>query len=364
MTARRVVIAAGGTGGHSYPGMAVALALRKKGWEPLLVVREEDPSIPRLEEQGLPFLPIDLRGMPRRPGLGLLSFAWKLGTGMRTLSRALAGFRPDAALGMGGYLSFPLAYAAWRRGVPRAVHESNAILGLANKAAAALGCRVLWGLPPASGAGTVVGTPVRPELWARREAAEARRALGLDPAKTTLLAFGGSQGAKGINAGLADALKTLDLPSLQVLLLAGKGKSDEVREAYRGTGVKTEIREYLEDMGAAYGAADLVLCRCGASSLAELAVQRKPAVLVPYPHAAADHQAVNARVFERAGAAVMLREAELDGRLGQVLTELLKSPRADAKRTAMAKAYGEMDIPTAETATKTLVEELEKISRK
>ncbi|OGR96138.1 MAG: hypothetical protein A2V88_00275 [Elusimicrobia bacterium RBG_16_66_12] len=243
------------------------------------------------------------------------------------------------------------------------MHESNAVLGLANKGAAVLGCEVFWGLPPRDGAGTVVGTPVRPALWTRRDPAEARRALGLDPARTTLLAFGGSQGARGINAGLAAALKTLDLPSLQVLLLAGRGKADEVREACRGAGVRMDVREYLEDMGAAYGAADLVLCRAGASTLAELAVQRKPALLVPYPHAAADHQDVNARVFESAGAVVRLREAELESRLGRVLTELLKSPQADAQRTVMAEAYGKMNIPSAEAATQSLIQELEKISQ-
>ncbi|MEK7383461.1 MAG: UDP-N-acetylglucosamine--N-acetylmuramyl-(pentapeptide) pyrophosphoryl-undecaprenol N-acetylglucosamine transferase [Elusimicrobiota bacterium] len=363
MSAKRVVIAAGGTGGHSYPGMAIACALRARGWEPLLVVREGDPSLARLEAESLPSLPVDLSGLPRRPDLNLIRFSWKLGVGMRLLSRALTSFRPDLVLGMGGYLTFPLAYAAWRRGVPRAVHESNAVLGLANKAASALGCTVLWGLPP-GGTGTVVGTPVRPALWTRRDPSECRRALGLDPARATLLAFGGSQGAKGINTALAAALKTLDLPALQVLLLAGKGKADEVREAYRGVPCKTEVREYLEDMGAAYGAADLVLCRAGAGTLAELCVQRKPALLVPYPHAAADHQDVNARVFENAGAAMRLREAELGSRLGSVLSELLKSPQADAKRTAMAEAYGKMPLPTAEKTTEILIQRLETLAQR
>ncbi|OGS41892.1 MAG: hypothetical protein A2506_03940 [Elusimicrobia bacterium RIFOXYD12_FULL_66_9] len=357
-----MVIAAGGTGGHSYPGIAVAGALRARGWEPLMVVREGDPSLPLLEAEGLPSLPVDLRGLPRRPDLDLLRFTWKLGSSMRLLSRALASFQPDLALGMGGYLSFPLAYAACRRGVPRAVHESNAVLGLANKASAALGCRVFWGLPPEGGASTVVGTPVRPALWTRREPGESRRALGLDPARTTLLAFGGSQGAKGINDALASALKDLDLPALQVLHLSGKGKADEVRAAYRAVGAAADVREYLEDMGAAYGAADLVLCRAGASTLAELCAQRKPALLVPYPNATAGHQDVNARVIERAGAAVRLPQAGLAARLGGALTELLKSPRAEAKRMAMAEAYGKMNVPSAEAATQTLVQELEKIS--
>ena len=121
---------------------------------------------------------------------------------MRTLSRAVRSFSPDLVLGMGGALTFPVIWAARRRGVPRAVHESNAILGLANRAAAALGARVFWGLPPAGGEGELVGTPVRPALWTRRGKAESRRALSLEQDRPTLLVFGGSQGAQGINAAV------------------------------------------------------------------------------------------------------------------------------------------------------------------
>ncbi len=144
-----------------------------------------------------------------------------------------------------------------------------------------------------------MGTPVRPALWNRRDAAESRRALGLAIDRPTVLAFGGSQGAQGLNAALPRALKSL--PGVQALHLAGKGKAEAAAAAYRAAGVEAKVLEYLEDMAAAYGAADLVVCRSGASTLAELAAQRAPAVLVPYPHATADHQDVNARVLERAG---------------------------------------------------------------
>jgi len=360
---KRIAIAAGGTGGHFYPGFVVAQALRARGWEPLTVVRQGDPALPALEKEGLAALPVDLRGLPRRPGPELFTFARKLAGSLGTLSRALRAFEPDLVLGMGGYLTFPLVFAAWRRGVPRAVHESNAILGLANASAVKLGAQLYWGLPPeGSSGGKVAGTPVRPALWTRRDAADARRALGLAPDRPTLLAFGGSQGAQRLNAALPRALQ--GLPGVQILHLAGKGKAEEAAAAYRAEGVSADVREYLEDMGAAYGAADLVVCRSGASTLAELAAQRVPAVLVPYPHATAGHQDVNARVLERAGAASRLREEELDARLGGVLTDLLTSKEAPERRKAMSAAYAGLGLPPAAKTVEEFVAALETLAAK
>ena len=358
---KRVAIAAGGTGGHFYPGLVVAKALKARGWEPLLIVRSGDPALAVIEGAGLAALPVDLRGLPRRPGPELFTFARKLASSLGLLSRALRSFQPDLALGMGGYLTFPLIFAARRRGIARAVHESNAVLGLANAASLRLGARLFWGLPPAKSAagGTLAGTPIRPELWRRRDAAASRRALGLAPDLTTLLVFGGSQGASGLNAALPEALKAL--PDVQVLHLAGAGKSDAVRGAYRSAGVCADVRDYLEDMAGAYGAADLVVCRSGAGTLAELAAQRAPALLVPYPHAAALHQDANARVLERAGAAAVLQENALAGGLGGVLKDLLKSDGAVKKRQTMADAYTRLGLPPAETTTDDFVDALEKM---
>jgi UDP-N-acetylglucosamine--N-acetylmuramyl-(pentapeptide) pyrophosphoryl-undecaprenol N-acetylglucosamine transferase len=356
---KRVAIAAGGTGGHFYPGLVVAQELRARGWQPLMIVRAGDPALAALEKEGLAALPIDLRGMPRRPGPEILTFARKLAGSLGTLSRALRSFQPDLALGMGGYLTFPLLFAAWRRGLPRAVHESNAVLGLANAASVKLGAELYWGLPPdkPSSGGSLVGTPVRPSLWGRRDASQSRRALGLPPDRPTILAFGGSQGAQGLNAALPRALARL--PAVQVLHLAGKGKAEAAAAAYRAEGVAADVREYMDDMAAAYGAADLVVCRSGASTLAELAALRAPAVLVPYPHATANHQDVNARVFEKAGAAVRLREDELEGRLEGVLTDLLKSQGSEAQRTKMSESYSKLGLPPADKTVDGFVAALE-----
>jgi len=355
------MIAAGGTGGHFYPGLVAAQALKAKGWEPLLIVRSGDPALAVLEKEGLAALPVDLRGLPRKPGPELFTFAVKLAAGLGTVSRAARAFRPDLALGMGGYLTFPLMAAAWRRGTPRAVHESNAILGLANAASAKLGAEIFWGLPPADAAagGTLVGTPVRPALWERRDKAQSRRDLGLSPDRPTVLIFGGSQGAQGVNAALPLALKSV--PGAQALHLAGKGKAEAVAAAYRAAGVDAVVREYLEDMAAAYGAADLVVCRAGASTLAELAAQRAPAVLIPYPHAAADHQNANARVFERAGTALRIEESGLGARLGAALGDLLISDGGEKKRRGMSAAYDRLALPAASRAVDGFVEKLEQL---
>ena len=356
---RRVVIAAGGTGGHFYPGLVTAQEFKKRGWEPLIIVRTGDPALGVLEKEGIAALPVDLRGLPRRPGPELFTFAGKLVGSLGTLSRALRSFRPDLALGMGGYLTFPLIYAAWRRGVPRALHESNAILGLANSASTKLGAEIFWGMPPADPAagGTVVGTPIRPALWSRKNPDESRRELGLAADRPTVLVFGGSQGAQAINAAVPNALKAV--PGAQALVLTGKGKSAGIQDAYRAAGVDAVVKEYLDDMAAAYGAVDLVVCRSGASTLAELAAQRAPSVLIPYPHATANHQDINARAFEKAGAAVRIPEGAIDEKLGAVLVDLLKSDDSRRKREAMSASFAGLGLPAAEICVDGFVSALE-----
>ncbi|MFI5347009.1 MAG: UDP-N-acetylglucosamine--N-acetylmuramyl-(pentapeptide) pyrophosphoryl-undecaprenol N-acetylglucosamine transferase [Elusimicrobiota bacterium] len=358
---RRIVIAAGGTGGHFYPGLVTAQAFKKKGWEPLLIVRSGDPALAVLEKEGLAALPVDLRGLPRRPGPELFTFVRKLAGSLGTLSRALRSFEPDLALGMGGYLTFPLMYAAWRRRVPRAIHESNAILGLANAASAKLGAEIFWGMPPAdpNAGGTLVGTPIRPALWTRKNAADSRRELGLAPDRPTVLVFGGSQGASALNTAVPNALKSV--PGAQALVLTGKGKAEGVAAAYRAAGVEAVVREYLEDMAAGYGAADLVICRSGASTLAELAAQRTPSILIPYPHATANHQDINAQAFEKAGAAVRIPESALGEKLGTAMAHLLKSESSAQTLRDMSASFAKLGLPPAETNVDGFVAALERM---
>ncbi len=349
---KRVLIAAGGTGGHFYPGLVAAQELKARGWEPLLIVRKDDPAKERLAAAGLAYLEVDLGGMPRSFGLGLIAFTAKLITSLRLMSRVARDFKPDLVVGMGGYLTFPAAYAAWRRRVPIALHESNAILGLANAMSVKFGAVLFWGLPPVEGDGKVVGTPIRPALYGRKDAGEARCALGLDPKRKTILVFGGSQGAQAINSAMPKAMQAAGVDA-QILHLAGKGKSAETLSAYKNAGVTATVLDYLEDMAAAYAAADIVVCRSGASTLAELAAQGKTAILVPYPHAAANHQDANARVFERAGTARRIPETDLYNGLGPLLAEMLKS--------SPATKSGSLGLPPAKRTTALFVDELERL---
>ncbi|MDX6770487.1 MAG: undecaprenyldiphospho-muramoylpentapeptide beta-N-acetylglucosaminyltransferase [Elusimicrobiota bacterium] len=350
---KRVIIAAGGTGGHFYPGLVASRELRVRGWECLFIVRRDDPNKEKLQAESVPFVEADLRGLPRSLSLDLLRFPLRLAGAQRLMTKVVRDFRPDLVVGMGGYLTFPLVLAARCRRVPAALHESNSVLGLANRASALLGAEVYWGLPPREGGGAVVGTPVRAELLQLPAREDACRRFGLDPAKPVLLVFGGSQGAQALNRGVPLALRAL--PSHpQVLHLAGRGKAEETARLYGAA--PAVVRDYTEDMAAAYAAADLVVCRSGASTLSELAATRKPAVLVPYPHAADDHQTANARVFQAAGAAVLLPESALERKLGGVVSDVLKSRLKDT----MAAAYARLELPDARTAAKAFVDALEK----
>ncbi len=369
MKRRRVVIAGGGTGGHFYPALVLAQTLQKRGWEPLLAVRKGDPALALLEIQSIPSAELDLRGMPRSGSpLELLragaSFGWKLAAGLDRARRLLRDFEPAAVVGMGGYLSFPVTAAAALRRIPRAVHESNAVLGLANQACVSLGARLFWGLPPPPGTpGKLTGTPIRPALWTALEPAAARRELDLSPDRRTLLVFGGSQGAKGVNQAVPRACARLwgkHPESFQVLHLAGARDAVTVRAAYgRGPAL---VLDYLERMELAYGAADLVLCRAGASTLAELAALKKPSVLVPYPFAAARHQDANALLLESRGAAVMAAEEGLGERLAGVLEDLLFSKESSSRRGAMAEAFSALGLPPAPRAAEELADAVETLA--
>ncbi|MCX5794354.1 MAG: UDP-N-acetylglucosamine--N-acetylmuramyl-(pentapeptide) pyrophosphoryl-undecaprenol N-acetylglucosamine transferase [Elusimicrobia bacterium] len=365
---RRILIAAGGTGGHFYPGLVLAQTLMQRGWQPLMLVRVGDPALPKLEAEGIPAVPLDLQGLDRRPGPGWAVFAWKLARALRLAGRILRDFQPHVVVGTGGYLTFPAAFAARRRGVPCAVHESNSVLGLANRASVALGAALLRGLPAAPGeaAGTLTGTPVRPALWSAGDAAAARRELGLEPGLRTVMVFGGSQGARGINqaapAALAETASTVP-GGLQVLHLAGSKSAAEVQVLYERAGYpggRAKVLPYLDAMEKGYAAADLVVCRAGASTVAELAGLRKPAILVPYPHATGRHQDANAALLAAAGAARVVPDGELDSRLAGELRAALASPTALRE---MSGAYGGLGLPCGEAAVQILADAVERISQ-
>ncbi|MFA6318964.1 MAG: UDP-N-acetylglucosamine--N-acetylmuramyl-(pentapeptide) pyrophosphoryl-undecaprenol N-acetylglucosamine transferase [Elusimicrobiota bacterium] len=359
---QRAVIAAGGTGGHFYPGLVLAQTLRDRGWQTLFLTRRGDPSLAALEAKGIPYVELDLEGLSRVPSAAWLGFPAKVLAAAARGRRVLKDFRPQVVVGTGGYLTFPAVAAAASLGLPRAVHDSNAVLGLANRAAVLMGAKLFWGLPPKDAAGgTLTGTPIRPALWKPGEPGPARRKLGLNPGSATLLVFGGSQGSRGINSVVPEALQEALTSggTIQVAHLAGRRDTKDVRAAYGKAGIAAVVLEYVEDMETAYAASDLVLCRAGASTLAELAALGKPALLVPYPHASGDHQTHNALAFAKAGAAVLTPEPALRERLPGQLRDLLLSSPGGEILARMSGAYLKLGLPRPEDTAAALADAVE-----
>jgi len=364
---KRILIAAGGTGGHFYPGFALAQALKERGWQPLIALKPNGPADKLLEDSGIAAAAVDLEGLPRSLSLKLPRFGFKLVKSAWTARRLVADFEPNVVLGMGGYVSVPCLLAARLQGIPIAAHESNAILGLANKLCRNLGAKIFWGLPPPDGlkgGETLTGTPIRAELRAPAAPQDrTRRSLGLDPAMTTLLIFGGSQGAQALNKTIPALLKSMaerpSRPLFQVLHVAGEKWLAETRAFYAEVPFKAVVLPYISAMDQAYGAADVAVCRAGASTLAELFAQKKPAILIPYPHAAASHQSKNASVLEKIGAAAVVEENRLEADLLPVLEPVLQSAE---KRRAMSKSYSGLALPAPSQTVPDMVRAIEALA--
>lgn len=343
---KRIVIACGGTGGHLFPGIAVAQAARARGWETLLLISEK--QIDALATEGhsdLRFEKVPAVPMPKLFSLGMLKFGWRLMKTVRQCKALLKEFRADAVLGMGGFTSLPPVLAGRRLGLRTFVHESNAVPGKANKLTAKFCTGVLLGLEdcakffPADKT-RVTGTPLRTALQQPVDAAEARKFFSLEEGKKTILVMGGSQGARGVNRAVSLALAKLDPAAVQVVHLTGPAEYETVRAAYALLpAVHAHVAPFCQRMELAYTVADLAVSRSGASSLTELSAFGVPTILVPYPTAADDHQRRNADVFTRAGAAVAVEESTLTGdSLAELFASLLLNPdKCAALSTAMRR---------------------------
>jgi len=321
MVFMRFAIAAGGTGGHLFPGLAVAEALRAGGHEALITISEKE--IDSLATQGrseFRFEKLPGMGMPRIFSPAILKFLRAFQVSLARCRTLFRDFQPDAVLGMGGFTSTAPILAGRMRKVPTFVHESNAIPGKANRLNAKLVTAVLLGFEECASHFSRVrceltGTPVRTSLTRGIEKGAARSALGLDPEAQTVLVVGGSQGARGINRAVLAALPHLPRAGTQVIHLSGKDDEDSVRSAYRQAGINAFVAAFHHRMEEAYGAADLAVARSGAATLTELSFFGLPAILVPYPFAAEDHQTLNAKIFDRVGAGTLINEREITGEI-------------------------------------------------
>ena len=345
----KILIACGGTGGHLFPGIAVAEAMRARGHEVMLLISEKKVDAEASAKYShLRFETMPAVAKPATLSPRMLPFLWKLWGSVARCKKVIRDFRADAVLGMGGFTSLPPVYAGHRLGLKTFIHDSNARPGRANVLTSRFCTRVFLGLGAARsyfpGRETVLtGTPVRPEIaeLPTREAAAAM--LGLDPALPTLLVTGGSQGARRLNELSAEAAAVLP-PNTQVLHIAGALDFQRVSEISKGR-QHYKVLGFCDQMPAAYAVADLVIARSGASSLTEIASAGHPSILVPYPYAADDHQTRNAEVFSELGAAVLVQEAALDA---EKLADLAISILQDLPTyKRMAKAARALAVPDA-----------------
>lgn len=347
-----VVIACGGTGGHLFPGLAVGEALRRRGHDVLIFISEKEidalavrDHVGKFRFEKLPSI-----GMPRVFSPAMLGFARGFGSSVRRCRLVYRDFRPGAVLGMGGFTSTAPIVAGRLVGAPTFIHESNVIPGKANRLNARIARQVLLGFDESARRFrlgtrcTVTGTPIRDSLREAptREAALASFGFEMDAGKKTLLVMGGSQGARGINQAVLQALPEWK-NALQIIHFTGKDDEKSVREAYESAGVTSFVAGFSHRMQDAYAAADFAISRSGAASLCELAFFGLPSLLIPYPFAADDHQTFNAQIFTRAGAAVALKEGDTTGDfLSKIVLEVLKNP---AKLASMAEAARRLSPP-------------------
>src|SRR6266446_5912511 len=286
------IIACGGTGGHLFPGLAVAESLRDRGHEVMLFVSEKEVDTLALSGRTFPFEKLPTVGLPSLYSPAIFGFLRRFNESLSLCRSIYRKFKPQAVLGMGGFTSTAPILAGRMRGVPTFIHESNAVPGKANRLTARMVRAVLLGFKecapffPKTNT-EITGTPVRTEL-VRLDRRQARQKLGLKEGLMTVLVMGGSQGASGINQAMIKALPFLRGVSLQVIHLSGARDERLVADNYRRENVSARVAAFHHRMEEAYSAADLVVARARAASLAEFAAFSLPGILIPFPYATND----------------------------------------------------------------------------
>jgi UDP-N-acetylglucosamine--N-acetylmuramyl-(pentapeptide) pyrophosphoryl-undecaprenol N-acetylglucosamine transferase len=326
------LIAGGGTGGHLFPGIAVAREVERRFERAriLFVVGRRKMESEIMERHGYSVDSIDVEGLKGRGWKKGLSTAFRLPRSLFQSAVIIRRFSPSCVLGMGGYSAGPVCVAARFLGRPTAIHEQNSFPGLTNRLLSRIADRVFVSFEesrPHLGEKNVIltGNPVRSELFA--ESGGGRKT----GAPFTVLVVGGSQGAKALNQSFADALAYLRGRgrNIEVVHQTGETDYDRVKEDYRNRGLEGDVIPFIQDMATGYGRADLVVSRAGATTIFELAALGKPSILIPYPYAANRHQEINALSLVKAGGAEMVRQRDLTGKvLARIIMKYMHDPAA------------------------------------
>ena len=339
MKAKRLLVMAGGTGGHVFPGLAVAHQLMEQGWQVRWLGTADRMEADLVPKHGIEidFIQISgLRGKGWRAQLGAPLRIWRA---IRQARQIMRDYQPDVVLGMGGYVSGPGGVAAWLQGIPVGLHEQNAIAGLTNRWLSRIAAKVLQAFPGAFAKAPVVGNPVRQDVLALPEPAQRMKDRS---GPLRVLVVGGSQGARVLNRTLPAVAAALG-DQITLWHQVGKGALPEVEQAYQAAGATGhKITEFIDDMADAYQWADVVICRSGALTVSELAAAGVPAIFVPFQHKDRQ-QYLNGLTLEKAGAAYIIEQDQLTAERLEAQLLLLNRPQL----LAMAQHARAAAIPDA-----------------
>ena len=339
---KTLLIMAGGTGGHIMPGLAVAEHLKAQGWKIAWMGHPDGMEAKLTAGRGYEMAWVHFSALRGKGLLRKLMLPFNLLRGFAGAWKQLKRIKPDVVLGMGGYISFPGGMMASLQGIPLVLHEQNSVAGLANMVLAKIADRILTGFPEVLQQGQWVGNPVRAEI-AVLPAPTLRYAQHSGPLR--VLVVGGSLGAQALNSAMPKALALIPEGERPVVVhQAGEKHLPMLKSFYISAGVNADCVAFINDMAGAYDWADLVICRAGALTVAELAAAGVASLLVPFPHAVDDHQTSNARFLSNAGAAILLpqeqltpaRLAEIKSLSRQQLTQMAEKARELARPEATA----------------------------
>lgn len=349
----RILISGGGTGGHIFPAVSIADAIRRVNPDAkiLFVGAEGRMEMERVPAAGYDIIGLPVAGFDRKRPWRNIKVLWKLWRSMRRARRIVRDFKPQIAIGVGGYASGPTLKAAQKAGVPTLLQEQNSYAGVTNKLLAAHARRICTAYPgmerffPAD-AIIMTGNPVRPALLeCKLTQPEAKRTLGFEADRPLVLVVGGSLGARTVNESMAAALPRLlgDGKGMQILWQTGKSGREIGEEAVRGF-LDVKATPFIADMGAAYRAADLVVARAGAGTISELQLLGKPVILIPSPNVAEDHQRKNAEALVNHDAAVMILDCDAHEKLAPEIERLMADASA---REKLSRNILKMALPGA-----------------
>ncbi|MEW6981329.1 undecaprenyldiphospho-muramoylpentapeptide beta-N-acetylglucosaminyltransferase [Colwelliaceae bacterium 6471] len=348
-----ILVMAGGTGGHIFPGIAVADMLQAQGWNVHWLGTAKRMEATLVPQHGYKISFINIAGLRNKNWQTWLKTPFKLLQSLMQSIKVIREVNPDVVLGMGGYASAPGGFAAWLLRKPLVLHEQNAVAGMSNRFLALFANKVLSAFPHAfsnSIKHQVVGNPLRSDIVA------IENVVPEQPASTKkVLVVGGSLGAQILNETVPQALKQIKVQSVTVWHQTGGGNQQKVFDSYREYGLpedKVKVTEFIDDMAQAYQWADVVICRAGALTVSELAMAAKPAIFVPLPHAVDDHQTKNALYLVSRGAAKLLPQSEFNGTtLAQMLNSLFISDKVlqSMSKAAHDAAHADATMTVAKT---------------